>query len=224
MQVYRDDDVVIAGRPVGPFAMNQYIVGCTRSGEAALIDCGEEPSAFLDFAGKRSLRVTTIYQTHAHIDHIMGLAATRARIDAPIYLHREDLEIYNTAHLQGAMFGMKCDPPPPPDHFIEDKQTLTLGDLSFRVLHTPGHAPGHVCFHEEERGFMFGGDLLFRMSIGRVDLPGSDPQRMTDSLKAIMTLNDDVRVFPGHMTETTIGLERRTNDFLRAIAAGRSLA
>lgn len=208
--------VVVAGMPVGPFAMNQYLVGCKQTGAAAIIDAGASPEPFLAFAAANGLRVEVIFQTHAHIDHVAGLAATRAKVEAPIYLHPADAPLYANCSVQGAMMGFPCPPPPPVDHDLHEGQVLSLGELRFEVLHTPGHAPGHVVLWERGQELAFVGDLIFFDSIGRTDLPMCDGEAMERSLgKIAATLPDPTRLFPGHMQDTTMGRERRNNPFLK---------
>ena len=208
--------VLVAGMPVGPFAMNQYLVGCKATGAAAIIDAGAAPEPFLDFAAAHGLRVEAIFQTHAHIDHVAGLAATRAKLAAPIYLHPADGPLYANCSAQGAMMGFPCPAPPPVDHALQEGQVLSLGTLRFEVLHTPGHAPGHVVLWERGQEIAFVGDLIFFDSIGRTDLPLCDGEAMERSLgKLAATLPDPTRLFPGHMQDTTMGRERRSNPFLK---------
>lgn len=208
--------VIVAGMPVGPFAMNQYLVGCKATGTAAIIDAGGAPDPFLAFAEAHGLRVEAIFQTHAHIDHVAGLAATRAKVAAPIYLHPDDAPLYANCSAQGAMMGFPCPAPPPADQTLHDGQVLALGALRFEVLHTPGHAPGHVVLWERGHEIAFVGDLIFFDSIGRTDLPLCDGEAMERSLgKLAATLPDPTRLFPGHMQDTTMGRERRSNPFLK---------
>lgn len=206
----------VAGMPVGPFAMNQYLVGCRATGRAALIDAGAPPEPFLQVAAREKLEVAFIFQTHAHIDHVAGLAATRALLQAPILLHPADAPLYANCSAQGAMLGFPCPPPPPVDRPLREGQVLELGNLRFEVLHTPGHAPGHVVFWERGAAMAFVGDLIFFDSIGRTDLPLCDGAAMERSLARIAELlPDETRLYPGHMQETTMGRERRHNPFLK---------
>lgn len=214
LRIFCHEPYLIAGRPVGPFAMNQYIVACTRTGEAALIDSGGDPRLFLSFAEQRGLTVTRLLQTHAHVDHVAGLAATKAATGAPILLHPDDAAVYASAPASGLFFGMRIDPPPPVDEDLSDGQVVAFGDVRLEVLHTPGHCPGHVCFVDRAASRVIAGDLLFRGSVGRTDLPGAEPAKMGPSLSRLFTLDDGFLVLPGHMEPTTIGEERRSNPFL----------
>lgn len=207
--------VVLAGRPVGPFAMNQYVLVDRAESDAAIIDAGAPPKPFEALANEEGARLSRVLQTHAHVDHVAGLAETKRLLDLPIALHPDDAAVYDHAVASGLMFGMKVDPPPPYDEPLADGQRVNVGAIELEVLHTPGHAPGHVCFYAESHGFLIAGDLLFRGSIGRTDLPGCDLDAMIASLRRIFTLPDETQVFPGHMGPTTIGAERATNPFVR---------
>lgn len=208
-------DVFVASEPVGPFAMNQYLVGCLRTGQAAIIDAGGNPGPFIEEATRRGVTIVAILQTHAHIDHVLGLPETRTALPhAPIWLHPDEVPLYDGVVMQAQMFGLRAKPLPPVTNWIEQGGRIPVGDLRFECLLTPGHSPGHICFHEAAHGFVLGGDLLFQGSIGRTDLPGADPAMMRQSLRQIMTLPDETRVFPGHMRDTTIAQERRFNPYI----------
>lgn len=209
------DHVVIFSRAVGPFAMNQSLIACKTTGKAALVDSGDAPDLFIAAAKAHNLEIEYLLQTHAHIDHVAGLAATKRALPLPLYLHKDDLPIYEFIPQQAKMYGFPVEALPPIDHHYEDGDVLEVGDLRLEVMHTPGHAPGHVCLYERTRGILIGGDLLFRQSIGRTDLPLCDPQAMMRSLARVMQLPDNVVVLPGHMEPTTIGYERTMNPFLK---------
>lgn len=221
LRVFCHEPYLIAGRPVGPFAMNEYVVGCTRTGEAAIVDSGGDPRLFLDFCDDRGLRITRLLQTHAHVDHVAGLKATKAATGAPILLHPDDAPVYASAPASGLFFGIRIDAPPPVDHDLSDGDVIQFGDVRLEVLHTPGHCPGHVCFVDRDAHHVLAGDLLFKGSVGRTDLPGAEPDQMGPSLSRIFTLDDDFRVYPGHMEPTTIGHERATNPFLDVFGVER---
>jgi len=208
-------DLFVVSEPVGPFAMNQYLVGCKRSGQGALIDAGGPPAAFLEEARRRGVQIVCILQTHAHIDHVLGLPETRTALPhVPIWLHSNELPLYEGVVMQARMFGLRASALPAVTDWIEQGGRIPVGELRFDCLLTPGHSPGHICFHERSHGLLFGGDLLFRGSIGRTDLPGADAAVMRQSLRQIMILPDETRVFPGHMGDTTIAQERRSNPFI----------
>jgi hydroxyacylglutathione hydrolase len=165
------------------------------------------------------LRISAILLTHAHVDHVTGVAAAKRALQVPIYLHRDDLFLYNQAAEHGTMFGLRVEPPPPVDTFYEGTDPVMFGDYDVHVHHTPGHCPGGVCLQIGPRGQpgkdLFVGDTLFAGSIGRTDLPGGDYKTLMRSITNVLyRFGDDAQVYPGHGPQTTIGNERRTNPFL----------
>src|SRR5690606_21780325 len=148
-------------------------------------------------------KVTAIWITHAHIDHVLGVAEVRERTRAPVWLHPLDRPLYDNVAEQGRWFGLEVPPLPAPDRGWADGDTVTVGGLTFEVRHVPGHSPGHVAL--VGHGHCFSGDVLFQGSVGRVDLPGGDGPRLMDSIRRrLLTLPGDVVVHPGHGPETTI--------------------
>jgi glyoxylase-like metal-dependent hydrolase (beta-lactamase superfamily II) len=205
---------------VGPFFKNGFVIGCERTREAVLVDPGDEVDELLATARALNLTVVGIPLTHAHVDHVSGVArAKRAFPSAPISLHRDDLFLYDDAVAHGALFGLKVEPPPPVDVFYDTPGPLRFGDYDIFVHHTPGHCPGGVCLQVGRRGErgldLFVGDTLFAGSIGRTDLPGGDYDTLLTSItRVLFSFGDEARVYSGHGPETTIGRERRTNPFL----------
>lgn len=214
------DELVLFTSPVGPFAMNQSLLGCKKTGEAVLIDAGEPPQRFLEAARQRELSIKAVLQTHAHVDHVAGLGPTLEAIPVPVYLHAADLPIYRFVPQQAQLYGFPVPPLPEIEHLYADGDSFTVGDLELQILHTPGHSPGHVCLYAEAQGLLIGGDLLFRGSIGRTDLPFCDPQQMGISLRRIFTLPDPTLVIPGHGEPTTIGHERASNWIAKQVMQG----
>ena len=208
---------VVKSLAVTPFEMNMYLVGCKATGEAAIVDAGDDAvGRWVEAAGDLAIR--HLLQTHGHVDHVAGLAAFKAALpDAPVYLHPLDDWIAAAAPAQGLAMGMRCPAPPAADVALADGDALSVGAVSLDVLHTPGHAPGHVAFHAPAHGVLFGGDLLFRGSIGRTDFPGCDVDDMQASLRRVAALPAETVVFPGHMGPTTIGDEVATNPFLQGL-------
>ena len=206
----------ISSLMVGPFQENCYLVVDDDSGHAVLIDPGAEPERLVEMVEQSGAVLDAIWLTHAHIDHIGGIAGVKRRFDVPVHLHPADRVLYDRGAAQAAFYGIPFEQPGTPERVIADDDTVSLGTQEFRVLHVPGHAPGHVVFHGA--GVLLGGDLLFAGSIGRTDLPFCDPAKMEDSLERICTLPDSTVVYPGHGPATSIGVERATNPFLNGIA------
>lgn len=206
-------------RAVPPFYKNGFVAGCERTREAVLIDPGDEVDELLAAARDLDVEVRHILLTHAHIDHITGVARATEAVDAPVYLHRDDLFLYESVVQQGEMFGFTVRPQPAPDVFY-DGQPILFGDYEVHVHHTPGHCPGGVCLQIGRTGQtgnarLFVGDTLFAGSIGRTDLPGGDYTTLMRSITEVLfPFGDDAVVSPGHGPETTIGRERTTNPFV----------
>jgi glyoxylase-like metal-dependent hydrolase (beta-lactamase superfamily II) len=154
-----------------------------------------------------------VWLTHAHLDHVMGVARVRAETGALVYLHAADRPLYDAVPQQATAFGVQAEAPPAPDRTWEHGDVARVGNLEFEVRHVPGHAPGHVALVGQ--GVVFGGDTLFAGSIGRADLPGGDlPTLLASIRRELLSLPDDTIVHSGHGPDTTIGAERRGNPFL----------
>ena len=206
-------------RAVGPFFKNGFVLACPDTREAILIDPGDEVAELLAVADRSALSIRHILLTHAHVDHITGVAAAKRALGAPVYLHRDDLFLYEHAIEMGAMFGLRVEQPPPVDVFYEPGQAVAFGTLEARWHHTPGHCPGGVCLQVGRAGRpgtdLFVGDTLFSGSIGRTDLPGGDAPTLIASIRDVLfAFGDEAKVYPGHGPATTIGQERRTNPYL----------
>jgi hydroxyacylglutathione hydrolase len=205
-------------RAVAPFYKNGFVVGCERTRDAMLIDPGDEADELLAAVRDLDVEVQGILLTHAHIDHITGVARVKDAFDVPVYLHRDDLFLYEAVVQQGEMFGFKVRPQPPIDVYY-DLSPIAFGDYEVRVHHTPGHCPGGVCLQiartGEQGGELFVGDTLFAGAIGRTDLPGGDYAVLMRSITQVLfPLGDNRIVHPGHGPDTTIGRERATNPFV----------
>jgi len=211
--------MILESQAVGPFFKNGFVVGCETTREAVMIDPGDEVAALLGFAERNKLAIRHILLTHAHVDHVTGVAAAKRALDVPVYLHRDDLFLYERTVQSGAMFGLNVEPQPPIDVFYAPDQVIAFGEYDARPHHTPGHCPGGVCLQVGKRGLpgrdLFVADTLFAGSIGRTDLPGGDHDTLIASIKTVLfAFGDDAVVYPGHGPSTTIGQERRTNPFL----------
>jgi hydroxyacylglutathione hydrolase len=212
--------MILEVRAVPPFQKNGFVVGCERTRAAVLIDPGDEADQLIAAVHEAGVDVRYVLLTHAHVDHVSGVAAAKEAFDVPVYLHEADLFLYDVAEQQGAMFGLMVRQPPPVDAFY-DGSVITFGDYEVRVLHTPGHCPGGVCLQIGKAGepghgrHLFVGDTLFAGSIGRTDLPGGDYDVLMRSItRVLFPLGDDAIVHPGHGPDTTIGRERTSNPFV----------
>ena len=216
--------MILEVRAVAPFYKNGFVAGCESTREAVLIDPGDEVDELLAAVRDLDVTVDAILLTHAHVDHITGVAQAKEAFDAPVYLHRDDLFLYEAAVQQGAMFGFKVRQPPPVDAYY-DGSVLGFGRYEVRVHHTPGHCPGGVCLQVRTRNgdgdHLFVGDTLFAGSIGRTDLPGGDYGVLMRSITEVLfPLGDAAIVHPGHGPDTTIARERATNPLVLEYLAG----
>ena len=201
-----------------PFQTNCFV--CHHDGEAVLVDPAcqqpQETEAVEAYLEAHTLTVRHLLLTHAHIDHIFGCAHFAERYGQGFQMHRGDMPLLARARDQADFFGVALEAPPPPEGFLDEGDELDFGGVVWRVLHTPGHSPGSISFHDVDGGYALVGDVLFSGSIGRTDLPGGSlPQLMQVIFEKLLPLGDDVRVYPGHGVPTTIGHERHTNPFLQ---------
>jgi hydroxyacylglutathione hydrolase len=205
--------VKILSRTVGPFQANCYLVVDETSGSAVLIDPGADGAELVEMVRSSGAHLEEIWLTHGHIDHIGGVAEVRRQLPVPVRLQPLDRPFYDSLSARMAdMYGLRFEQPEPPDAELAEGDELRCGSLRFTVMHVPGHSPGQVSFNGE--GVALCGDLLFAGSIGRTDLPLSDPRAMSDSLARIGTLPEETVVHPGHGGPTTIGEELKSNPFL----------
>ncbi|NUO93866.1 MAG: MBL fold metallo-hydrolase [Gemmatimonadaceae bacterium] len=204
-------------RTVGPFQENCYLVVDEATDHAVLVDPGDEGARLVRMVRDSGATLEAIWLTHAHIDHIGGVAEVRRHYDVPVHLHPLDLPYYTTLSARAAdMYGVDFEQPEGPHAELADGQVLSCGTLRFTVMHVPGHAPGLVSFNGH--GVALSGDLLFAGSIGRTDLPLSNPFDMDASLARFGALPPETVVYPGHGGVTTLAEEQRSNPFL----AGRA--
>lgn len=197
---------------LGMFAANCFIVGDEETKEGMIIDPAADGNTILKTVNALGLKIKIIVLTHSHMDHIGALAEVKEKTGAPLAIHAEEAD-----SLQRPQFRMIMAPfskrPPPADIILKDGDTIEVGKLSFKVLHTPGHTQGGISLYTE--GIVFTGDTLFNFGIGRADFPGSDYDQELESIsKKLMTLPDNTKVCPGHGPDSTIGIERRANPFL----------
>jgi hydroxyacylglutathione hydrolase len=201
---------------VGPFQENCYVIGDEESRTGGLIDPGDEATRIVLAVERMGLEISQIIVTHAHVDHVGAIAPLVDEFLCPVVMHEEAEAMLKMAPQQAMMMGFRFGKVPNVDRHVGDDEVLEVGSLRLRSLYTPGHAPGHLAFYEEEQGIVFSGDALFAGSVGRVDLPGGSMEVLMRSIsERLLTLPDETRVLSGHGPETTIGRERMTNPFLR---------
>jgi|SRR3989339_245616 len=180
---------------VGPLDTNCYLV--SSGNHCVIIDPGEDADFVTSTIIEHKLTPLAILLTHAHWDHCLGTLDLKLNFNPPIYLHQADLFLYRTAH-KGAVkrTGKELPPLPQPDYYLKDNQTLHFSDLAFKVIHTPGHTPGSVCFLIENH--LFSGDTLFASGVGRADFYYSDQKKLQSSLIQISRLSSSTLIYPGH--------------------------
>ena len=219
--------------PVGMLQCNCHIVGDPQTGEAIVIDPGDDAGRILEVIERHHLKVTTIVVTHTHIDHVIGLRRVHEATNAPVSLHADDLSLYRMLDVQASWLGWKSPEESQIDQLVREGDVIRWGRYEAQVLHTPGHTPGSIClyvpsdmppattddgatkFTKSGSGRLFAGDTLFAGSIGRTDLWGGSFAEIIRSLKGkLLDLPDGTIVYPGHGESTTIGKERATNPFL----------
>lgn len=198
----------------GMFAENCYLVVDEQARQCAVVDPGEEAGLILHKIEETGAQPVAIWLTHAHLDHVVGVARVAEDTGAPVWLHPGDRPLYDAVPQQAGAFGLAPPPAlPAPDRDMVSGERLAVGDLRFEIRHAPGHSPGSVCLIGH--GVAFVGDVLFAGSIGRTDLPGGDFETLIASIeRELLSLPDETIVYSGHGPETTIGRERRTNPFL----------
>lgn len=201
---------------VGAFQENCYLVIDESAARAVIVDPGGEPERLVSAIENCGAELEAIWITHAHIDHVGAIASIKRKWDVPVYLHPLDRRLYEASPRQAEVYGVPFEVPPDPDREFADGDRVKVGNLEMTVMHAPGHAPGHVVIHGN--GIALVGDCLFAGSIGRTDLPFSNPPQLAATLEKIAALPEDTVVYPGHGVETTIGEERKSNPFLNGTA------
>lgn len=221
--------MIIEEITVTPFQQHTRIVACEETGRAICIDPGDEALRIVETLNRHDLELQAIALTHAHMDHVGGVASLKKlQPAARVLLHRADEPLYKGLPEQPtwlgippsrwAALGFQYQAPPPIDEYWTDGGRYEVGKLVFEVIHCPGHTPGHVVLFERRERKVFVGDCLFAGSIGRTDLPGGSSEQLLDSLlNKIVPLGDDVEVYSGHGPTTTIGHERLNNPFLNGL-------
>lgn len=200
---------------VGPLQVNCYIVADENSNEAIVIDPGDEPDRIMEIVKENNLKVKYIVCTHGHFDHVGAVTEIKEETGAKIIIHKDELEIYCGARDQAAFWGYELAPLPEPDIFVDEGDNIGFGNLSFVVIHTPGHSPGSISLYSEN--VVFTGDTLFAGSVGRTDFYGGDIERLKKSFLRLLSLPSETKVFSGHGPSSTILREKAGNFFLGEI-------
>lgn len=202
---------------VGPLQCNCSIIACEETKEAIIVDPGGEAPKILDRIKELNLKVKYLLHTHAHFDHIGATREVKEATNAKILLHPKDLFLYDNINQQGSMFGFNFQETLPVEKDLEHEMVVEFGKHSSLILHTPGHTPGSVCFHlEDKESHLFAGDTLFQGSIGRTDLwGGSFPDIIRSIKEHILPLESSTTIYPGHGPITTVWQEKKQNPFLK---------
>jgi hydroxyacylglutathione hydrolase len=204
--------MILRAMPVGPLQANCYVVGCEQTRKAAVIDPGGDADRIQAALQMDQLTVTAIINTHGHFDHVGANKPLKEATDAELMIHALDAPMLAYLKRSAASWGLPAEDSPQPDRLLADGDSIDLGALNFKVLHTPGHTPGGISLVVDKAVFV--GDTLFEGSIGRTDFPGGDYDTLIRSIQTkLFALPDDTIVYAGHMGTTTIGREKKYNPF-----------
>jgi hydroxyacylglutathione hydrolase len=209
--------VIIEQLPLGPIQANCFILACEETKEAVVIDPGDEADKILMALAKKALKVKNIINTHGHFDHVGANRRLKEVTGAKLMIHSQDVPLLSQSAASAKAWGMRSDDSPAPDRVLEEGDIIKFGNLSLKVIHTPGHTRGGISLYGH--GAVFVGDTLFSGSVGRTDFPGGDYDTLIKSIQQkIFGLPEDTKVYPGHMGPTTVGTEKRNNPFCRIIS------
>lgn len=206
---------------VNPFQMNSYVYHCENTLEGVLIDPGyhtfHEKDVLLKYLHDNKINIKFILMTHGHVDHVLGNGFAVKVFGVDSYIHKDDLFLYDNAKAQGEFYGIQFENLPAVSKFIMKDTIIKVGENELNFIHTPGHSPGGVCITDNIEKVIFCGDVIFRASIGRTDLPGGDYDTLLHSIKHKLfeVCTDEYELYPGHMGMTNVGDEKKYNPFLQ---------
>lgn len=212
--VYRNDNVEIVRLKTGPLTTNTYILRDLNELEGVVIDPGGDVEEIIDAIRSLKTTITRVISTHGHFDHILGVPRILDYTDALFLLHEDDLEIMEMSYEYCRYYDPQWSIPEV-DEYVDDGDTVKVGRIELRIIHTPGHTPGSISILGQ--GYIFTGDTLFKGTIGSTDFPGGNWNQMVESITRLMALPDSIVVLPGHGDKTSIGRERRYNPFVKEI-------
>jgi hydroxyacylglutathione hydrolase len=214
LKTQKEVALIIEKLEVGPIMANCFIVGCEKTKQAAVIDPGDEADRILMALAKHGLNVKYLINTHSHFDHVGANKRMKEVTGAPLAIHSDDAPMLSQLSQAAMMFGLSAENSPQPDIYLKDGDEISFGNITFKVIHTPGHSQGGICLYT--LGHLFAGDTLFAGSIGRTDLPGGDYKTIISNIKnKLLVLPPETIVYTGHGPETTIANEKKMNPFLR---------
>jgi hydroxyacylglutathione hydrolase len=201
-----------------PYQENTYLL-FDETGECAIIDPGmytaAEQNAVVAFIKDNNLKPTLLLNTHCHIDHVLGNKFVFDQYGLKPQFHEGESEVLGAVIAYAPSMGIRYEPSPLPDTYLPETGTVKFGDTELQLIFAPGHSPAHLCFYDKAANILIGGDVLFRNSIGRTDLPGGNYSTLIKNIEEkLFLLPDDCTVYPGHGPETTIGYEKQTNPYL----------
>jgi glyoxylase-like metal-dependent hydrolase (beta-lactamase superfamily II) len=209
-----EESLIIKRLVVGHLSANCYVTGYESDGVGMVIDPGGNAGDIIKAIDASGLEIQTIVLTHGHSDHIAALRDIQDHTGAQVAIHTEDADFLEGRGSYSSQFGIEYRTPHPPDRLLREGDNIEVGSLSFNVIHTPGHTPGSICLRTDDK--VFTGDTIFRRGIGTTLMPGSSRRQLIESIQTrIMTLPDDIILYPGHGRETTVGAERRDNPYAR---------